>query len=127
MNCKKASEIIKSNYPPENYTILREALDWLLEQAKRVERYEMMYDNTGAMFNRMTMKEKIVDQQKEIEDYKSALESIQHYTVDKKCAYCHQVYEYARRARHGEKLKKYEKESTQAETKKPPYMDLDDE
>ena len=36
MNYKQAIEVIKSNYPPENYTMLREALNLsikLLEQA----------------------------------------------------------------------------------------------
>lgn len=35
MTSKEAIEVIKSNYPPENYTLLREALDLamqLLEQ-----------------------------------------------------------------------------------------------
>lgn len=40
MNYKVAIEVIKSNYPPETYTILREALDLsikLLEQADNTE------------------------------------------------------------------------------------------
>jgi hypothetical protein len=40
MDLKQAREAIKANYPPENYTILIEALDWLLEQAERVEYLE---------------------------------------------------------------------------------------
>lgn len=73
MDYKQAIEAIKANYPPENYTMLRKALDLaikLLEEdsekaekvkdlTKKVRHYEMMYHNTGAMFNRMTMKEKI--------------------------------------------------------------------
>jgi hypothetical protein len=50
----------------------------------------------------------LLKQQEEIEDLKSALASIQHYAADKKSLYMDRVYEYARRARHGEKLKKYE-------------------
>ncbi len=39
MDYQEAVEVIKSNYPPENYTLLREALDLaievLSEQAER--------------------------------------------------------------------------------------------
>lgn len=42
MDVKQAREIIKNNYPPENYTMLRETLDWLLEQAEKVERLELV-------------------------------------------------------------------------------------
>jgi hypothetical protein len=36
--------------------------------------------------------------------YKDGLKSIQHYTSDKKCAYCSQVYEFSRRTLLGEKI-----------------------
>ena len=32
MTDKEAIEVIKSNYPPENYTLLREALDIAIEE-----------------------------------------------------------------------------------------------
>jgi hypothetical protein len=31
MDCKQAIEVIKSNYPPSQYTMLREALDLAIE------------------------------------------------------------------------------------------------
>jgi hypothetical protein len=34
MDYKQAIEIIKSNYPPSNYTMLREALDLAIETLK---------------------------------------------------------------------------------------------
>lgn len=40
------------------------------ELKEKVRHYEMMYHNTGAMFNRMTMKEKIEEQQKKIDELK---------------------------------------------------------
>lgn len=40
MNYKQASKIVKNNYPPENYTLLRESLDWLIEQAERADIYK---------------------------------------------------------------------------------------
>lgn len=39
MNLNEAREVIKSNYPPVNYSMLREALDWLLVQAELAEHY----------------------------------------------------------------------------------------
>ena len=50
---EEVKEIIKHNYPPVNYSLLRDALDWLIEQAERVEELEaeidtltMAHDNT---------------------------------------------------------------------------------
>lgn len=37
---KEAIEAIKCNYPPENYSILREALDMAIEALEKVEAYE---------------------------------------------------------------------------------------
>lgn len=39
MDYQEAIEVIKSNYPPENYTMLREALDLSIELlTEKVER-----------------------------------------------------------------------------------------
>jgi hypothetical protein len=68
------------------FTVSSDDFNWLIKQAEKVAElkdkvyhYEMMYDNTGAMFNRMTMKEKIEEQQKEIDlrkRYESFLKSV---------------------------------------------------
>lgn len=36
MNADESINIIKQNYPPENYTMLREALDYMMEQAAMI-------------------------------------------------------------------------------------------
>jgi predicted nuclease with TOPRIM domain len=38
------------------------------------------------------------EKQRELDEYKDSLKSIQHYTADKKCCYCDQVYRYSKRA-----------------------------
>ena len=38
---------------------LEEHIDWLIEQAEKAEYYEMKYENTGAIFNRRHMLDKI--------------------------------------------------------------------
>jgi iron-sulfur cluster repair protein YtfE (RIC family) len=43
MDLKQAREAVKANYPPENYTILRESLDWLIEQAEKLEKIKTAY------------------------------------------------------------------------------------
>lgn len=48
-------------------------LVWLTERAEKAERMEMMYENTGAIFNRQFLKERIEEQQKEIERLESTL------------------------------------------------------
>jgi hypothetical protein len=48
--------------------------------------------------------ERYLEQEKEIERLEDGLKSIQHYTADKKCAYCGQVYEYSRRTLLGERI-----------------------
>jgi hypothetical protein len=70
MDIKLAKEAIKSNYPPENYTILREALDWLIERAEKAERMEMMHENTGSVMNRRHLMDKV-------ERYERALKEIE--------------------------------------------------
>ncbi|KYC94382.1 hypothetical protein B4102_3603 [Heyndrickxia sporothermodurans] len=40
MNIIQAREVIKNNYPPENYSMLRETLNWLLEQAEKAQQYK---------------------------------------------------------------------------------------
>ncbi|MEK3726795.1 MULTISPECIES: hypothetical protein [unclassified Lysinibacillus] len=41
MDIKQAKEIIKYNYPPEKYTMLREALDWLLKEAETLNKIKV--------------------------------------------------------------------------------------
>jgi hypothetical protein len=43
MDNKKAIEVVKSNYPDRRYSTLREALDYLIEQAERAERLSVKY------------------------------------------------------------------------------------
>lgn len=38
MDIEQAKEIVKNNYPPENYTMLREALDWLIKEAEMLQK-----------------------------------------------------------------------------------------
>jgi DNA polymerase III delta subunit len=40
MNYNQASKIVKNNYPPENYTLLRQSLDFIIEQAEKAEMYK---------------------------------------------------------------------------------------
>jgi erythromycin esterase-like protein len=50
---------------PQNFFTV-EDLKWLMEQAEKVERYEMKYENTGAIFNRQHMRERIEFLEKEL-------------------------------------------------------------
>jgi hypothetical protein len=52
------------------------------ELKEKVRHYEMMYHNTGAMFNRMTMKEKIEQLEKENENLKGFVKYLQSRNKD---------------------------------------------
>lgn len=45
MDIEEAKKIIKSNYPDERYTMLREALDWLIEEAEAFDKVKTEVDN----------------------------------------------------------------------------------
>jgi predicted DNA-binding protein len=62
MDIEKSKEIIKSNYPPENYTMLREALDWLLEEVEHLQ-----FENETIRRNRTTQERKDFNRIKQLE------------------------------------------------------------
>ena len=49
MNYKQASKIVKNNYPPENYALLRQSLDFLINQAGKVEIIDNLIENNVKM------------------------------------------------------------------------------
>jgi DNA repair exonuclease SbcCD ATPase subunit len=96
MNEKKRIEKIKNikNFPMYyqdelgghriRYFVDELDLNWLIQQAEkaeqlqeRVEELEMKYENTGAIFNRQYMQEKIEQQQQEIRKLQQQLQQAQ--------------------------------------------------
>ncbi|KYD07657.1 hypothetical protein [Saccharococcus caldoxylosilyticus] len=113
MNEKKRLEKIKNikNFPMYyqdklgghriRYFVDELDLNWLIQQAEkaeqlqeRVEELEMKYENTGAIFNRQYMQEKIEQQQQEIERLKSLVMYAEEKGLLKKktCSYCNSIY-----------------------------------
>lgn len=74
-------EEIKELYGKEMYSKGKSYLTmmdilWLIEQAERAEELEMKYENTGAIFSRQNMRDRIQVLEQENKRYREALESI---------------------------------------------------
>jgi hypothetical protein len=79
----------------------------LWHESQKVQNLGLTTEREEAIIERMFLvhfAEKYLQQEKEIERLEDGLKSIKHYTADKKCAYCGQVYEYSRRTLLGEKI-----------------------
>lgn len=51
MNLDNVKAVIKCNYPPVNYTELRESLDWLIEQAELLRDLAEEYNRTTVLLD----------------------------------------------------------------------------
>lgn len=71
---------------------LRSAIKKMSERNTDYEELHLSKEECEYMLN-LIKNEKV-----RVQDYENALKSIQHYTVDKKCAYCDQVYRYSKQA-----------------------------
>lgn len=71
MDYKRAKEVIKNNYPPENYTELRETLEWLIEQAEKAEELE----RSGLKIRQLATEE-IEKQQKELNEASELIKKV---------------------------------------------------
>jgi protease II len=82
MDRVEARRVIFGNYTPESYTLLREALDWLLDQAEKVEQLEA----ENKMLDGLTDdKSKLIEiMEKEICGWKQDSEMYQEYLDSEK-------------------------------------------